>query len=222
MAEVAWPGRPERPLLRRAIRHRLRDLDPSIRVVAEDFLAETSPIDLLAVGSEGEMISLRIGRDGDDRALLTRSLSDLAWLRPRLTDLLKIAPGLGIEPSAEPRALVVCPTFSHETVSATRVLPDGAVELIRYRCLSRQHRLTVVLDRLHPTDIARGPEGAGRAAPEPLEDRGVIPDPVEPPPPPPRLATPPGSSSFRTGLTDADLRLAPRQDPAAPGATPSA
>ena len=43
------------------------------------------------------MISIRIGHDEDDAALLTRSLADLSWLRPRLADFLKLAPGLGIE-----------------------------------------------------------------------------------------------------------------------------
>ena len=50
MAELEWEGRPERLSLRRAIRHRLRRFDPTIRVIAEGFLAEASAIDLLAVG----------------------------------------------------------------------------------------------------------------------------------------------------------------------------
>ena len=58
-------------------------------MIAEGFLAEASAIDLLAVGGEGEIISIRIGRGGDDVALLTQSLADLTWLRPRLADFLK-------------------------------------------------------------------------------------------------------------------------------------
>ena len=216
MAE-SWTGLPERPRLRRAIRHGLRTLEPSIRIVAEGFLGETSAIDLLGVGAEGEMISVRIGCDEDDRALLTRSLSDLAWLRPRLADFLKLAPGLGLEPSAEPRALIVCPEFSREIMSAIDVFPTGAIRLLRYRCLTRQRQLSVMLDPVAPVEHAgeEDRETTGSIPPEPCGTR-LQPD--DPPPsaaPGPRLTDPPASSTFRTGLTEADLQLVPRDPPIA-------
>ena len=104
LAELEWGVLAEPPALRRAIRHQLRSLDRSLRILAEDFLAADSTIDLLAVGGEGELVSIRIGRPGEDAALLTRSLSDLVWLRPRTRDLLKLVPGLGIEQSVDPPA----------------------------------------------------------------------------------------------------------------------
>ncbi|HEB91076.1 MAG TPA: hypothetical protein ENI85_15990 [Deltaproteobacteria bacterium] len=214
MAE-SWTGLPERPRLRRAIRHGLRTLEPSIRIVAEGFLAEASAIDLLGVGAEGEMVSLRIGRDEDDRALLTRSLSDLAWLRPRLADFLKLAPGLGLEPSTEPRALIVCPEFSREIMSAIDVFPAGAIQLLRYRCLTRQGQLSVMLDPVAPVEHAEegDREATGSIPPEPC---GMNPRPDDPAPSPrPRLTDPPATSTFRTGLTEADLQLVPRDPPVA-------
>ena len=206
MAELEWEGRPERPSLRRAIRHRLRRFDPTLRVIAEGFLAETSAIDLLAVGGEGEIISIRIGRGGDDVSLLTHALADLTWLRPRLADLLKLAPGLGLEPSAEPRAMLLCPEFARETRAAVENFPARSIELATYHCLRQQGQLSVLLEtgspsQLQPSELARtethsaGPEAQTNTSAPPLPRRSR-PLPVAPSP-----------SGFRTGLTDADLQI---------------
>jgi hypothetical protein len=206
MAELEWEGRPERPSLRRAIRHRLRRFDPAIRVIAEGFLTETSAIDLLAVGGEGEIISIRIGRRGDDVSLLTHALADLTWLRPRLADFLKLAPGLGLEPSAEPRAMLLCPEFARETRAAVEFFPGRSIELATYHCLRQQGRLSVLLETGSPsrpqtseparTETQRaGPEAQTNASAPPLPRRSR-PLPIAPSP-----------SGFRTGLTDADLRI---------------
>ncbi len=206
MAELEWEGRPERPSLRRAIRHRLRSFDPTIRVIAEGFLAEASTIDLLAVGGEGEIISIRIGRGGDDVALLTQSLADLTWLRPRLADFLKLAPGLGLEPSAEPRAMLFCPEFARETRAAVENLPARSIELATYHCLRQQGQLSVLLETTSASPRQTGePQQTDRSLSAPL---------AHPFTPPPRPTTPsqqpadrPDSSNFRTGLTDADLHI---------------
>lgn len=206
MAELEWEGRPERPSLRRAIRHRLRRFDPTIRVIAEGFLAEASSIDLLAVGGEGEIISIRIGRGGDDVALLTQSLADLTWLRPRLADFLKLAPGLGLEPSAEPRAMLFCPEFARETRAAVENLPARSIELATYHCLRQQGQLSVLLETTSASPRQTGePQRTDRSLNAPL---------AHPFTPPPRPTTPSqqpadrlDSSNFRTGLTDADLHI---------------
>jgi hypothetical protein len=195
LAELEWEGRPERPSLRRAIRHQLRRLDPTIRVVAEAFLGEESPIDLLAVGGEGEIISIRIGQDAEDARLLTQSLADLTWLRPRLGDFLKLAPGLGIEPSAEPRAMIFSTHFARETRAAVENFPSRQIELLTYHCFRQQGQLAVLFEACapphahFPTHDAREPRTAGHA--HPLED--------------PSLTSPPSPSGFRTGLRDRDL-----------------
>lgn len=204
MAEPEWEGRPERPILRRAVRHRLRRFDPTIHVIAEDFHAETSTIDLLAVGGEGEMVSIRIGRGEDDAALLTRALGDLTWLRPRLADFLKLAPGLGLEPSAEPRIVLVCPNFASETRAAVENFPTRSIDLLTYHCLRHQGQLSVLLESWNPCGPQLGetaamggerrPSIATRDSRIHLKNRSAE-----------RLADPPSPSSFRTGLTDADL-----------------
>ncbi len=195
MADLEWEGRPERPSLRRAIRHQPRRFDPTIRVVAEAFLAEMSAIDLLAVGGEGEMISIRIGRDDEDVSLLTRSLADLTWLRPRLGDFLKLAPGLGIEPSAEPRALIFSTHFSVETRAAVENFPSRSIELLTYRCFRQQGQLAVLLDSWTPPEALSASQEA--SGPRTKRQRRPAED--------PSLADPPSPSNFRTGLCDADL-----------------
>jgi len=202
LAELEWEGRPERPSLRRAIRHQLRSFDPTVRVIAESFLAEVSSIDLLAVGGEGELISIRIGQGGDDAVVLTQSLADLTWLRPRLSDFLKLAPGLGIEPSAEPRAMLFCTNYALETRAAVENLPSRSIELLTYHCFRQQGQLAVLFESW--------------ALPHP---RALAQDRVEQRPPPtkdfksqPPLAGPPSPSGFRTGLRDADLCIEPDEE----------
>lgn len=195
MAEFEWEGRPERPSLRRAIRHQLRRFDPTIRVVAEAFLAEVSPIDLLAVGGEGEIISIRIGPDGDDPTLLTQSLADLTWLRPRLGDFLKLAPGLGIEPSAEPRAMLFSTNFGSETRAAVENFPSRSIELLTYQCFRQQGQLAVLFESWTPPQThSRDRDSRGHQTAERRSTKRH-----------PPLADAPSPSTFRTGLRDADL-----------------
>ncbi|HPG27835.1 MAG: hypothetical protein H6748_10895 [Spirochaetaceae bacterium] len=217
MAELEWEDEPDRASLRRAVRHRLRRDEPALRVVAEGFLAEASPIDLLAVGAEGELVSIRLADRDEEAVALTRLLSDLAWLRPRLEDLLKLAPGLGLEPSAEPRGVLVAPDFGAETRLAVENLPGHTISLIGYRCLRWRGQATVFLEPVkhaggrvpleRPGTARRAPAGRTPAA-DPRDGRR----------PSRLLADPPSSSAFRTGLTDADLRdEAPLGEPAAIG-----
>ena len=188
--------------------------------MAEDFLASESTIDLLAVGGEGELVSIRIGRAGEDAAVLTRSLSDLVWLRPRTRDLLKLVPGLGIEPSADARSILLCPDFQAETRAAIENFPSHTVELMVYRCYRHRGQLNVILEPQKQKALSRhrGPgreERPHRRSPRPLE---TLPDPSSGPGaavpgpldrsegPDPLLNLAP-TSDFRTGLSDADLRL---------------
>jgi hypothetical protein len=206
LAELEWEGRPERPSLRRAIRHRLRRFDPSIRVIAEDFMAETSRVDLLAVGGEGEIISIRIGRGGDDRTLFTQALADLSWLRPRLPDFLKLAPGLGLEPSAAPRAILMCPEFSRETLAAVETCAPRSMELATYHCLRQQGRLSVLLETRSVS------QQSSIARPTTITDHDRTGSRTETlsatrPRSPEQTTESSRRTSFRTGLSDADLRI---------------
>lgn len=210
MAEHAAPraceGFPDRPRLRQALARALAEADPELRIVASGFRAETSEMDLLAIGSEGELVSIRHADAGEDAAELTRALSDLGWLRARREDLRKLAPQLGIEALAEPRSLLLCRDFERETRTAAAQLPAATIELwvVRRPMLEGEPRLG--LEPLFPARSAapaltaspvEKPRSPLRRAhrPGPMSDRSAtLP-----------LTDPPSSSAFRTGLRDSDL-----------------
>lgn len=205
MAELEWDTRADRPSLRRAVRHRVRELERPCRIVSENFLAAESRMDLLGVGLEGELVSIRIGTGADetDMQLLTRSLSDLAWLRDRTEDLSKLVPDLGIEPSASPRAILLCPTFQGETHRAIESLPAGTIESITYRSYRHQGQLGVVFEPRATSRTLRSERDAESL--ERDEDHAkTLPRTV--PAAQPSHAPAAQASGFRTGLTDADLR----------------
>ena len=200
MAELEWDANPNRPSLRRAVRHRVRDLERPIRIAAENFLALETRMDLLGVGIEGELVSVRIGIGEEDAKLLTHSLSDLFWLRSHGEDLSRLVPDLGIEGSATARALLFCPSFSDETRSAIESLPVDHVELITYRCYRHRGQLGVLLeDRFtarHGTfDDNRPDHEVLDAAHPPAVPCHSLP-----------IGEPGGTNGFRTGLTDAELQ----------------
>jgi hypothetical protein len=163
MAERESAGPVERPTLRRAVRHALRRIAPGIRVVAEDFLTVASRIDLLGVGREGELVSVRVARHGEEAALFAQVLGDLAWLRPRAADLAKLAPGLGIEPSAAPRAVLLAPVLDPVILAAAATVDAVGVELRGYRCWRERGRLTAWIDPPARSDRAERAAGGGAA-----------------------------------------------------------
>jgi len=203
MAELEWDTNAKRPSLRRAVRHRAGDIDRPIRIVAENLLALESRMDLLGVGPEGELVSLRIGIDEADTTLLAHSLSDLSWLRSHGEDLAKLVPDLGIEGSADSRALLLCPVFRNVTRSAVESLPAGRIELMTYRCYRHRGQLGVLLEQ-HSTPRlpAFDEDRSGHDAPDGLDL--VLPASTAPEDRSARAPLRPGE--FRTGLTDAELR----------------
>ena len=189
----ALEGFADRRSLRRALQEALLAASPDVRIFAEGFLAERSTIDLLGVGGEGELVSIRFVEAGEDAAGFTRALADLTWLRSRRADLLKLAPGLGLEPSAEPRAALFCRELGPETRAAADNFPAGTVQLWCCRGMHRAGRSSLLIE-----SVSHGPATPGllALATEPK---------VQP------LTAPPSPSAFRTGLIDADLE---------PGRTP--
>ncbi|MFO0688710.1 MAG: hypothetical protein U0900_08375 [Myxococcota bacterium] len=230
MAEASLEGFSDRASLRHALAHRLGELQPDLRIVAEGFRAEVSAIDLLAVGKEGELVSIRFSKPDDDRATLTRALGDLTWLRARRADFLKLSPGLGIDPSAEPRALVVCHGFSAETLAAVDNFPESTVALWCCRGLRIETRPVLVMEPMSAKPIgtpwpevlsATSPGKAGKqSAASPAHPIAEAPDrpfatPLRTLPRQP-LADPPSRSAFRSGLLDTDLAPPTGPDPQRP------
>lgn len=210
--DLAEPAR-----LRRALRAAIESAMPALRIVAEGFLTETSQTDLLAVGGDGEIVSIRIAEPGGDAAVLTRVLADLSWLRPRREDFLKLAPGLGIEPSAEPRALVLARDFGRETLAAVDNFPATTVSLWRWQGIEASERPRLWIEPVAPELTAMARVSGTRSAPAtPAPGLSRRPSGIASPANAARyperggsLADPPSPSAFRTGLVDADLEPAP-------------
>lgn len=210
--------------LRRALRAAIESALPALRVVAEGFLTESSPTDLLAVGGDGEIVSIRIAEPGGDAAVLTRVLADLSWLRPRREDFLKLAPGLGIEPSAEPRALVLARDFGRETLAAVDNFPAMTVSLWRWQGIEATARPRLWIESASPEQTATARMAGTRSAPAaPLPGLPRRPSGIASPSNAARyperggpLADPPSPSAFRTGLVEADLEPAPPPETSRP------
>ena len=206
MAELEWQGPIEPGSLRRALRQALRRTSTGWRVVAEEFLAATTPIDLLAIGESGELICIRATEpDADDGGArqLASAISDLSWLAPRISDLHKLAPELGLSPLALPRVALFAPEFAPDVAAAaehlSRLLGRDRIGLARYRPLHHQGQLTLLLEPVKS-------EFAARTSPR---SSAHTPPPTSTAPPARTLVDPPSPSAFRTGLTEADLLSEP-------------
>ena len=148
------------------------------------------------------------------------------WLRPRTRDLLKLVPGLGIEPSADPRSILLCTDFQGETRAAIENFPNHTVELMVYRCYRHRGQLDAILEPQKQRTLSRHqkPDREERPLQRSPRTLETMPNPasgqspavtgpfdrIEGPDPLLNLAP---SSDFRTGLTDADLRLDAEENP---------
>lgn len=193
--------------LRHTIRRALDQARPEIRVLAEGILAEASPIDLLAVGADGELIAIRIAEPGDDLATFTRLLADLSWLRSRRADFLKLATGNGIDPCAEPRGLLVAPSFGSETRAAIDHFPTDAIQL--WLCRPGRQADPVAV-RIEPIDRIGSP--AERPPPLRASAPGTQAS-LEPKPRPDRPGPHPSTARFIPDLPPSPVppAAAPRQ-----------
>ncbi len=157
MAEIRIVGIPERGELRRTLRARLPDLGLSLRVLAEDLLGGSGPIDLLAVDPDGGAVLVLVGGEGEDLALVGRALAERSFVEPRLEDWLKLAPRLGIDPRAPVHVLLLAPSFGPAALAAAGALGPGGVDLGTYRCVRNGGAIEALLERVRPP--ARLPAG---------------------------------------------------------------
>lgn len=175
--------------LRRDVKQQLAQLDPGLRVIAENVMGLASAIDLVAVDGRGEVVVLMLALEGeDDAALLTRALAQRAWVAARVRDWAKLAPELELADDARVRAILLAPAFSTETRAAASSLRAGTLQLVRHVSLRLGAHRGLLLE---PVDTGhsgrRSAPGRGRVPGVPL--------PV-----------------FRSSLTDDDLGAKPAQD----------
>jgi hypothetical protein len=177
--------------LRRDVARQLPQLDPALRVVAENIMGLTSPIDLLTVNDRGEVSLILLALEGEnDAALLTRSLAQRAWVAVRVCDWAKLAPELELAPSAPVRSILLAPGFGAETRAAALSLGVGIVRLVRYVAVRAGSHHGLLLESV---------ESQGEPATLQV-DSGSSPATRAPSGPLPK---------FRSNLSDADLGLKP-------------
>jgi len=181
---------PPRDELISQLRGRLGHAVPGLRVLAEKLLGADSIIDFVALEPTGRVVLILVGDRNEDLELVTRGLAQRAWVSARLGDWTQLAPNLGLEPEAGVRVVLVCPAFGTEASAALRALGSGVMTAVTYRCVQDGVGFEVLLE--HP--FAMDPEPAGER--------------VSSTRPAPTSSSP---TSFRTGLSDADLGLTPEE-----------
>ncbi len=180
MADLTLTEPPRRPQLVEGLRTRLCEVIPALRLIAEGVLGADSSIDFVGVEPTGRVVLILVGEEDDDLELIARAVAQRAWVEPRIRDWIQLAPDLGVRPGAGVRAVLLCPSFRHETEAAAAALGDQAVSLVRYRPLLNGGTLQILIE-----PIARELAG-GSSLPRP--DRSGLP-------------------AFRTGLSHEDLGL---------------
>ena len=180
MADLRLAVPPHRPQLIEGLRARLSEVVPALRLIAEDVLGADSSIDFVGVEPTGRVVLILVGEEGDDLELIGRAVAQRAWVEPRIRDWIQLAPNLGMRPGAGVRAILLCPSFRHETETAAAALGDQAVSLVRYRCLRNAGNLEILTEPITPE--------AARGSTPPRPDRSSLP-------------------AFRTGLSHEDLGL---------------
>ena len=180
MTDLRLAEAPRRSQLIEGLRSRLSEVVPALRLIAEDTLGADSRIDFVGVEPAGRVVLILVGEEGDDLELIGRAVAQRAWVEPRIRDWIQLAPNLGMRPGAGVRAILLCPSFRHETETAAAALGDQAVSLVRYRCLRNAGNLEILTE-----PITRE---AARGSTPPRPDRSSLP-------------------AFRTGLSHEDLGL---------------
>jgi hypothetical protein len=204
LSEPRPPDDGARHALRRAIRRELEEMQPPLRTLAENVLADGSRIDLVARDALGDLVVVMIGGVGEDLELFTRILAHRVWVEQRIPDWLQLAPEL--ELSSNVSALLLCPEFQRETLAAAgSCLPP--VQLSIYRDLQATHGVLLLEPVVLPA--AEQVTVAPRVAPTPQRARASVEPAPRGQPPGPELE--PHPSEFRSGLSEADLQITPEE-----------
>lgn len=193
MSEFLQPAGETGAMLRRTLRRQLEQMQPPLRTLAENVLADGSRIDLVTRDPLGGVVVVLIADIGQDLEVFTRALAHRSWVQQRVPDWTQLAPELDLSPSVH--ALVLCPKFRPETIAAARSV-EPLVRLSVYRDLQDVSGPLL----LEPIQATPDPQTRAQPAPqsgrEPADSRGTAA--VRP-------------SEFRSGLSEADLQITPEE-----------
>jgi hypothetical protein len=162
-------------------------------------LGADARIDFVGVQPGGRLTAGLVGDAGQDLALVARGIAQTEWLEVRIPDWLQLSHHLAVRPDLAVQAILLCPGFRPEALTAARALGER-LRLATYRWV-RSATSTEPLLEILASDEPDAAEEGDELAFEPVQ--------VPAPRATARAAATP--ESFRTGLSDEDLGLTPEE-----------
>jgi hypothetical protein len=187
-----------RARLRRVLRQEFERMQPPLRTLAEDILAEGSRIDLVTLDPLGAVVVVLLADRGEDLAGFTRAQAQVSWVRDRIPDWRQLAPERVL--ASEVHGLLLCPDFQPETLAAARI-GQATVRLARYRDpddTSYGRLVEPIAVQQQPSEAVLPPTRTAEPSATPPPEGGATWGAREP-------FSPPGE--FRSGLSELDLQL---------------
>lgn len=118
--------------LRRTLRSEFEQLEPGLRVLAEDFLGLEAHLDLLATDAEGRLVLAIVAEPGRELEGIANAMAQAEFCAPRVRDWRKLAPDLPLRPEAGVRSFVLAREFSAPAVLAGAALGETRITLVRF------------------------------------------------------------------------------------------
>ena len=118
--------------LRRTLRSEFEQLEPGLRVLAEDFLGLEANLDLLAADAEGRLVLALVTEPGRELEGIASAMAQAEFCAPRVRDWQKLAPDLPLRPEAGVRTFVLAREFSAPAVLAAGALGEARIALVRF------------------------------------------------------------------------------------------
>lgn len=182
MADLQLVRAARRSELRAAVRARLTQLGRGLRVLAEDVLGAEDRIDIVACDVDGRVAVVLVAEPGRELERVVEAVAHRVWVGARLADWRQLAPELPVETAADVAAIVLLPEAGPRVRALATALGANAPAIWIYRCVRNGAGLDVLLE----------PGGRDVEVPSPSRDPGL-------------------TSTFRSGITDAQLGLTPEE-----------
>jgi hypothetical protein len=110
--------------LRRTLRSEFEQLEPGLRVLAEDFLGLEANLDLLATDADGRLVLALVADPGRELEGIANAMAQAEFCAPRIRDWQKLAPDLPLRPEGEVRTFLLAREFPAPALLAARALGE--------------------------------------------------------------------------------------------------
>jgi hypothetical protein len=116
--------------LRRSLAPSLGQIGAPLEWIAEEVVGEDDGvIDWVAAGPDGRAFVVLVANAPGNATFLEEGLVQRAWVRTRIADWRKLAPGLALRADLAPRLLLIASDFARSTRIAAREAADAAGEI---------------------------------------------------------------------------------------------